>query len=96
MKPSDALAGKGGAIRAAALRYRTRNPRVFGSVLHGADKPGSDLDILVDPAPTATLFDLAGLQIELERLLGVRVDLHTPGELPMRFRDRVLREAQPI
>jgi predicted nucleotidyltransferase len=96
MKPSAALAGKSEAIRAAANRYRAANPRVFGSVLHGADKEGSDLDILVDALPGATLFDLGGLQEDLQELLGVRVDVLTPGDLPKKFRDRVLAEAQPI
>jgi hypothetical protein len=96
MKPSAALTGKREAIRAAANRYRVANPRVFGSVLHGADKEGSDLDILVDALPGATLFDLGGLQEDLQQLLGVRVDVLTPGDLPKKFRDRVLAEAQSI
>ena len=77
-------------------RFRTRNPRVFGSVLHGADKDGSDLDLLVDPLPGVTLFDLGGLQIELEEMLGVPVDLLTPEDLPSRYRQKVLLEALPI
>jgi len=69
---------------------------VFGSVLHGDDQEGSDLDLLVDPLPGATLFDLGGLQTELEDLLGVRVDVSTPQDLPLRFRTKVLAEAQPV
>ena len=72
------------------------NPRVFGSALHGADEEGSDLDILVDALPGTTLFDLGGLQEELEALLGVRVDLLTPGDLPPKVRERVLAAAKPI
>lgn len=87
---------KRGAVRAAAARFRTANPRVFGSVVHGDDEEGSDLDLLVDPLPGATLFDLGGLQVELEDLLGLRVDLLTPGDLPARFRDQVLAEARPV
>src|SRR3972149_419512 len=78
MKPSTALAERHDAVRKAAGRFRTANPRVFGSVLHGTDRDGSDLDILVDALPGATLFDLGGLPVELERLLGLRVDLLTP------------------
>ena len=96
MKPSTALNSKRQAIRAAALRFRTTNPRVFGSALHGNDLDNSDLDLLVDPLPGTTLFDLGGLQIELEELLGVPVDLLTPGDLPIKFRDRVLAEASPV
>ncbi|OYW18297.1 MAG: nucleotidyltransferase [Burkholderiales bacterium 12-64-5] len=69
---------------------------MFGSVLHGADQDGSDLDLLVDALPGATLFDLGGLQVELEALLGVRVDVLTPGDLPAKFRQQVLTEAQPV
>jgi hypothetical protein len=64
--------------------------------LRGEDREGSDLDILVDPLPGTTLLDLGGLQVELEELLGVRVDLLTPGDLPTRYREKVLREAIPI
>jgi predicted nucleotidyltransferase len=46
--------------------------------------------------PGATLFDLGGLQVELEDLLGVQVDLLTPKDLPTHFRDRVVREAAPV
>ena len=96
MKPSVALDLKRAAVREAASRFHTANPRVFGSVLHGADRDGSDLDLLVDALPGATLFDLGGLQAELEDLLGVRVDVLTPGDLPPKFRQQVLAEAQPV
>lgn len=96
MRPSVALLLKRGAVREAATRFRTANPRVFGSVLHGTDQDGSDLDLLVDALPGATLFDLGGLQDELETLLGVRVDLLTPADLPSKIRARVLAEARPV
>ena len=96
MKPSAALALKRTAVREAMERFRTTNPRVFGSVVHGTDRDGSDLDLLVDALPGATLFDLGGLQVELEELLGVSVDLVTPGDLPLKFRQRVLAEALPV
>jgi len=96
MRPSIVLDLKRNAIREAASRFRVVNPRVFGSVLNGADQDGGDLDLLVDALPGATLFDLGGLQMELEALLGIRVDLLTPADLPTKFRDKVLAEAQPI
>jgi uncharacterized protein len=79
-------------IRKVVQRNRARNPRVLGSVLHGKDTDRSDLDVLVDPLPGTTLFDLGGLQVELQEPLGVPVALLTPGDLPPRFRERVLRE----
>lgn len=96
MRPSLALDLKRSAVREAAGRFRTANPRVFGSVVHGTDRDDSDLDLLVDALPGATLFDLGGLHDELESLLGVHVDLLTPADLPPRFRDKVLAEAQPV
>lgn len=96
MRPSVMLDLKRSAIREAVSRSRLTNPRVFGSVLHGTDHEGSDLDVLVDALPDASLMDLARLQLELESLLGVRVDLLTPGFLPSTFRDKVLAQAQPI
>jgi predicted nucleotidyltransferase len=96
MKPSAALALKRTAVREAMERFRTTNPRVFGSVVRGTDRDDSDLDFLVDALPGATLFDLGGLQAELEELLGVSVDLVTPGDLSPKFRQRVLAEAQPV
>ncbi len=96
MRPSDALTLKRALVREATARYRTANPRVFGSVLHGNDQEGSDLDLLVDALPGATLFDLGGLQDELQTLLGVQVDVLTPADLPARFRAQVLAQAQPV
>lgn len=96
MRPSVVLDLKRNAIREATNRYRVANPRIFGSVLHGEDLDGSDLDLLVDALPGATLFDLGGLHDELETLLGVPVDLLTPADLPPKIRAVVLAEAQPI
>lgn len=96
MRPSIALDLKRNAVREATRRFRAANPRTFGSVLHGTDRDGSDLDLLVDALPGATLFDLGALQVELEDLLGVPVDLLTPGDLPQRIRARVIAEARPV
>jgi len=96
MRPSVVLDMKRSAVREAVSRSRTTNPRVFGSVLRGTDRDGSDLDVLVDRLPGATLLDLGDLQEELQTLLGVRVDLLTPGALPPKFRAQVLAEALPI
>ncbi|TAM42867.1 MAG: nucleotidyltransferase [Burkholderiaceae bacterium] len=96
MKPSQSLELKRNAVLEAAVRFRTVNPRVFGSVIYGRDTDSSDIDLLVDPLPGTTLFDLGGLQVELKELLGVPVDLLTPGDLPVKFRAQVLAEARPI
>jgi predicted nucleotidyltransferase len=96
MKPSDALAQHRDDIRRIVASYRACNPRVFGSVLEGKDTDASDLDLLVDNLPEMTLFDIGGIRHELSMLLGVSVDVLTPGDLPDRFRDRVLAQALPV
>ena len=96
MIPSEALRIHRDEILRIAAARNVCNVRVFGSVLHGDDDWDSDLDLLVDPLPGTSLFDLGGLQEELEELMRVPVDVLTPGDLPSGFRDRVLAEARPI
>ena len=96
MWPSVVLDTKRHAVREAVSRFRAENPRIFGAVLHGTDQDNSDLDLLVDALPGATLLDLGDLQYELELLLGVHVDVLTPGDLPLKFRAKVIAEAQPV
>ncbi|MBV8620366.1 MAG: nucleotidyltransferase family protein [Curvibacter sp.] len=96
MKPSVALAAHRAAIRQVIESHHARNARVFGSALHGLDTEASDLDILVDPTPETTLFDISAIRVELRQLLGVPVDVLTPNGLPDKFRAAVLAEASPI
>lgn len=96
MKPSLALAAHRVEIRRIVASHRASNPRVFGSVARGDDIEGSDLDILIDPTPETTLFDIGGIQHELLQLLGVPVDVVTPKALPEKFRAKVLAEAMPV
>ncbi|KKX30237.1 nucleotidyltransferase family protein [Rhizobium sp. LC145] len=96
MRPSEVLEKNREAIREATKRFKAANPRVFGSVARGEDGPDSDIDILVDALPGATLFDLGGLQDSLETLLKVRVDVVTSGGLKPSIRDRILSEATAI
>jgi predicted nucleotidyltransferase len=96
MKPSEALRIHRAQLREIVARHGALRPRVFGSAVHGNDTDESDLDLLVDPTAQTTLMTLAAIQLEAERLLGVRVDVLTPKSLPQRFRDRVLLEAIPV
>ena len=96
MRPTHALNVHRDAIRAIALRHRMTQVRVFGSVLHGTDPEDSDLDLLVDPAPGASLMDIARIELELAALLQVNVDVLTPKALPEKFRHQVMAEAQPV
>jgi Predicted nucleotidyltransferases len=96
MKPSEALNLNRAEIRRVVAEHHARNARVFGSVLHGRDSDRSDLDILIDPTPETTLFDIGAIRHELLQLLGVPVDVFTPNALPDTFRAAVLEEARPV
>lgn len=96
MKPSEALVLNRAAIRRVVESHRARNARVFGSVLCGYDTDGCDLDILIDPTSEATLVDVAAIQVELQRLLGISVDVLTPKAVPDAFCSSILSEARSI
>ncbi|UGQ48779.1 nucleotidyltransferase family protein [Massilia endophytica] len=93
MKPSVAFQRHRVAIRRIVANHRADNARVFGSVVQGLDTEDSDLDLLIDPTPDTTLFDIGAIRHELCELLGVPVDVLTPRALPDRFRAEVLAEA---
>jgi predicted nucleotidyltransferase len=93
MKPSQALQSHRDAIRSVVLAHRAQNPRAFGSVVSGQDTDESDLDLLIDPTSHTTLMDVAAIQVELEKLLGIPVDVLTPNALPDKFRHLVLAQA---
>ncbi len=96
MKPSKALATHTGKLLAIAAGHGASNLRVFGSVAKGADKEGSDIDILVDVPFGTSLFQFAGLVIDFEEALGVKVDLCTEAQLHPKLKNRILAEARPI
>lgn len=84
------------AIRRVVESHRARNPRIFGAVALGNDHEGSDLDILIDPTPDTTLFDIGAIRHELIQMLNIPVDVLTPNALPDKFRASVLADAKPI
>ena len=96
MKPSQIFKDRRSDILASASKYPVRNLRIFGSVLRGDDTDKSDIDLLVDALPGTTLFELGGLQDELQSSLGIKVDLLTPQELPLYFREKVMAEARAL
>lgn len=67
-----------------------------GSALHGDDTDESDLDLLVEPTEETTLFDIGAIRYEVKKLLGIPVDVLTPGALPDSFKERILKEATPV
>lgn len=79
-----------------ASRYGARDVRVFGSVARGEADQESDVDFLVELEAGRSLLDLGGLQMELEELLGCKVDVVTESGLYWLLRRRILKEAQPL
>jgi predicted nucleotidyltransferase len=77
-------------------KYGARNVRVFGSVARGEADEQSDIDLLVEFEPNRSLLDHAGLWVELQELLGVKVDVVSERGLKPRIRQRVLQEAIPL
>jgi hypothetical protein len=90
------LKAKRDEILAVCAKYGAYNVRVIGSIARGEADEQSDIDFLVELEPGRTLFDLGGLQYDLEQLLGCRVDVVTERGLKPRIRERVLREAVPL
>ena len=93
MTLQQVLEGKREEILRIAARYGAHDVRVFGSLARGEADAASDVDFLVELELGRSLFDLGGLQFELEALLGRRVDVATMRGLKARIRERVLRES---
>ena len=73
-------------------RYGILDLAIFGSVARNEAGPGSDVDLLVTFGPNSDLLDLVNLGFTLEALLGVKVDLATPGALKPRARPSIERD----
>src|SRR5437016_3229990 len=80
-------------------RHHIRKLSIFGSALREDFRPQSDVDVLVEfePGSTPGLIRLAGMELELSRLMGGRkVDMNTPLSLSRFFRDEVIAEAEAV
>jgi predicted nucleotidyltransferase len=93
---SEILREKREEILAIAARYGARNVRVFGSVARGDADEKSDVDFVVDFDQDSSLMDHAALMLELQELLGRRVDIAPEKTLRPRLRNRVLEESVPL
>ncbi len=93
MTQAEVLREKRADILRIATQYGASNVRVFGSVARGEADEQSDIDLLVDLEPGRSLFDLAGLLVDLEDLLGCNIDVVPEDSLRERIRGRVLKEA---
>ena len=96
MSPGELLHEKREDILRVASKRGAYNVRVFGSVARGEADAKSDIDLLVDLEPGRSLFDLGGLLMDLQNLLGHEVDVVTERGLRERIRERVLKEAIPL
>ena len=90
------LQGKRNEIFRIASTHGARHLRLFGSVARGEDRPGSDIDVLVDMEPGRSLLDLVALGQDLEDLLHRKVDVLTDTSVHPALRDRILAEARPL
>jgi uncharacterized protein len=79
-------------------KYHVKELALFGSRARGDNRPDSDVDLLVDfiPGSRIDLIQFSELQLELQKVLGVPVDLVSRGGLKARLKERVLREARPV
>ena len=93
MRLDQLLEEKRGEILRIAAEHGVRDVRVFRSVARGEADRESDIDFLVELEPRRSLLNLGGLQMDLESLLGHRVDVVTARGLKARIRERVLQEA---
>lgn len=83
-------------IQTIASRHGANNIRVFGSAARGEAGPDSDIDFLVDVGETTSSWFPAGLILDLQEILGRRVEVVTEKGLSPFVRDYVLREAMPL
>ena len=79
-----------------AKRHGAYNVRIFGSVARGEEDEKSDIDFLVTLEAGRSLLDHASLLLDLQKLLGRKVDVVTEKGIKVRMRERILKEAQPI
>ena len=83
-------------VREVLGRFGMANPRIFGSVARGEDNDASDLDILVDTPAGTSLYDLAAVEIELEAILGCKVEVVTKGFVATDIAERAEADLLPI
>jgi uncharacterized protein len=93
MMTHDLIRQHRAAILALAQRYGAHDVRIFGSVARGDATAASDLDLIVRFDPGRSLFDHGGLLMDLQDLLGIKVDVLDEEGLRPRFRQHVMKEA---
>ncbi|MBN2107858.1 MAG: nucleotidyltransferase family protein [Deltaproteobacteria bacterium] len=77
----------------AQQKYKAEIKGIFGSVVRGETRTGSDLDVLVEFQATANLLDFVGLANFIEDTLHCPVDIVPAGSLREEIKPAVLEEA---
>lgn len=77
-------------------KHGATNTAVFGSYVRGKEKPGSDIDVLVEFAEQKSLLNLVNIELELSDYLGIKVDLLTEKSISPYLIDGIKKEARVI
>jgi uncharacterized protein len=96
MRPSVAIAKHADRVREILARFGMGNPKVFGSAARGEDKDGSDLDLLVEAPSGTTFYDLARVELELEDILGCKVEVLTKASLAPDVAENAEADLAPV
>ena len=96
MTVQDLLQQQRETITSIAGRHGVKRLRVFGSVARGEETPESDIDLLIETGGETSPWFPSGLILDLEQLLGRRVEVVTEQALHPALRERVLQEARPL
>ncbi|MFA5894071.1 MAG: nucleotidyltransferase family protein [Candidatus Margulisiibacteriota bacterium] len=86
------------AIKQGPFRNDIKKVSLFGSFLKGTQKEDSDIDLLVEFAPTARIgfFKFVDIQNSFEKKLSNKIDLLTSEAISKHFRAEVLKQAETI
>lgn len=93
---TSVLKSKRDSILSIAAKHGAKDIRIFGSFARGEDKPGSDVDFIVNLEEGRSLFDLISLKNDLEELLGRKVDVVTEDSLHWYIKKKIIQEAAEI
>ena len=96
MSARELIASKRNEILRLALNHGASNLRLIGSVARREDRADSDVDLLVNWEPGTSLLDHAALMLDLQHLLGRKVDIASDGWLKPRVKEQVHRDAVPL